>query len=169
MTATEFNKLLMQIKNGDMSALRPIFEEYYRKLVFTAVSVLHDENDGRDAASEAIMRVIRYVETHDTFNIERPGGFMYTIVKNVAYDMIAKNKRLVELDEACDAAYEDSHERGEATAAIAALPPPEREIATMFYVYDMKISAISAELSMPEGTVKWHISRIKKQIKERLK
>ncbi len=153
-----------------MSALEPIFTEYYRKLEVTAISILRDKKDGQDAASEAMMRVISYAKNHDGFRVEHPAAFMYTTVRNIAYDMLDRGKRLVGLDSADDIAADESlYDSAEVTAAILSLPKPEREVGVMFYIYGCKIREIADSLDMPPGTVKWHISKIKKLLSEKFK
>ena len=170
MTEHKFNALLARIRAGDMSALEPIYTEYHRKMTVDASYILG--GDGEDAASAVIVKLVDYA-CGEVKHINTPDAFMRTLVKNTAIDMLRANKPLVALDKAEEVPSQQDLEkeaanRSDAMLGIERLQEPEREIAVMFYIYDIKIKEISSQLSMPVGTVKWHLNKIRKILAEKL-
>lgn len=167
MTGHKFNALLIRLSAGDMSALEPIYIEYHRRMSVDAGYIL-GASRGEDAASTAILKLIDYAKKHREY-VKTPDAFMRTLVKHTAIDMLRAEKPFVELD---DAEYVQSPEdlsdaaaeRNDVILAIGQLDESEREIAVMFYIYGIKIKEIADELSMPVGTVKWHLSQIRTKL-----
>ena len=52
---------------------------------------------------------------------------------------------------------------------IAWLGKRHREIVVLHYFHNKKLSEIAEQLEIPEGTVKWHLSDAKKQLKKGMK
>lgn len=152
-----------------MSALESIYEEYYGKLMFSAYSILRDEALAEDAASESILKLVEYAGSHKHPKIDNPGAYLYSIVKNIAVDMYNSGKNYYALDELNEtAATVEPHDpdRMFLYHALETLDERETEIMTMFYFYGYKIKQIADSLGMPEGTVKWKISEIKRHLSE---
>lgn len=169
MNKTEFNYALGQIHKGNLSALEPIYTEYCAKLAITAKRILHDGALAEDAAADTFVKLIEYAKTHERPSIEQPGAYLYRAVKNAALDIYKKEKRSVALDNVEEDEAEDdidNADRFTLEQALKRLGKVEAEIATMFYFYGYKIKHISQELSMPEGTVKWTLSNIRKRLRE---
>ncbi len=170
MTEHKFNALLARIRAGDMSALEPIYTEYHRKMTADASYILGG-NDGEDAASAAFLKLIDYAKSNETKHINVPDAFMRTLVKHTALDMLRARKPVVELENAeevpspCDMET-SSVERNDIMHALQCLQEPQRDIAIMYYIYAVKIKDIAAELNMPVGTVKWHLNKIRSDLKK---
>lgn len=164
-----FNCCLADIRNGDIDALEPIYREYYVRLVLTAKNILKDKSLAEDAASDTLMRLIEYAGSHENPKIDKPNAFLYVSVRNIALDMQRRNSRTMPLDCLYEVAAVTDVERNTRIAEVhkflETLCGVEFQIADMFYFYGYQIDEIALYLNMPEGTVKWRISEIKKRLK----
>jgi RNA polymerase sigma-70 factor (ECF subfamily) len=66
--------------------------------------------------------------------------------------------------------YEDVYDFGddELNAAVTSLALEYRTVITLHYFQDMKIKEIASALQIPQGTVKWRLSKAKSLLKEKL-
>lgn len=170
MNKSTFARCLKRIREGDINGALPIYDEYYEKFKITAKSILHNDASAEDAASEAMLKIMQYARSTAEPIVENPGAYLYSVVKNVAYDMIDGNKRYSAIDETdeCAAADVDGAERAALKQALHGLGDNEFKIVTMFYFYGYKIKEISAALNMPEGTVKWRLTEIRNKLLKKL-
>lgn len=172
MNEEKFMKLLKRIHEGDMQALEPIYDEYYGKMVFTAMSILKDEDSSRDVASEIINKLIDRVE-YDVPDVKNADAYMYVSVYNLAVTVYNNRKRIVSLDYAPHVRAQDFTEKVinkiTITQLSKALDSDELRILDLRINYRYKLTEIAKELDMPEGTVKWKMSEIRRKMEEMFK
>lgn len=145
-----------------------VYEEYYMKLRIVAVRILNDKAAAEDAASQTITDLIQDALNGKVKSVKYVSGYLCTRCKNIALKVKERNSVFesieyideLEMPDLIDSVLDGS----DISRAIAKLKDIEREIGLMFYVYGYKIREISNELKMPDGTVKWHISKIKEKI-----
>lgn len=53
-------------------------------------------------------------------------------------------------------------------AAVATLPPPDRETIVLFYLRELSLQEVAEVLGVPVGTVKSRLHRARRQLRERL-
>lgn len=174
MTTTRFNRLLKKIHNGEIQALEYIYSEYFEVMVVTAQNILGDESDARDAATDVIHKLLKQAMNNAKIKVKDVGAYLHTSVINAANTIYSKRKNLVSLD-----CIEDIPDVNDALiitldnvalqSAINVLEPLDKKIVEMYYFYNMKIATIAASLTMPEGTVKWKLSEIRKKLYDFLK
>ncbi len=145
-----------------------VYEEYYMKLRIVAVRILNDKAAAEDAASQTITDLIQDALNGKVKSVKYVSGYLCTRCKNIALKVKERNSVFesieyideLEMPDLIDSVLDGS----DISRAIAKLKDIEREIGLMFYVYGYKIREISNELKMPDGTVKWHISKINQNI-----
>lgn len=155
-----------RVSKGDLSAIIPVYEEYYKKLQIVAIRILKNKAAAEDAASQAIIDLIEDAKNGKVNKIKYVSGYLCTRCKNIALKIKERSKIFVGFDETDEIDTPDLIEsiigNADLTQAIVELKDIEKEIGLLFYVYGYKIREVAMELNMPEGTVKWHISNIKK-------
>ena len=154
MNYKRFNHLLLQVRDGNVSAIQPIYDEYYRSMYLTALNVLHNEEDAEDAASQAILELIEQVKLSENNIVVRyPSGYLQAIAKNKAKSILDSRKRFVDCKDIESAATLDVEDgvidSSDIMTALFDLPEPEREIAKRFYLDEEKIKDIAKALDMP--------------------
>ena len=168
MTNSVFNSIMRRVSDGDISAMAPVYEEYYKKLQVVAVRILKDRAAAEDAASQTFVDLINDAQNGKVKKVKYVSGYLCTRCKNIALKVKERNSVFesienideLEMPDLLDGILESS----DIARVIAKLKDIEKEIGLMFYVYGYKIKEISNELKMPDGTVKWHISNIKEKI-----
>lgn len=150
--------------------------KYQKKFFGFALSKCSSLNDAEELASritcEAYM-TLRVVE--DVYNWE---GYLYHIAHNVYVHYVkeqtkhrGENADEIELADHRDIAseYAKNEELELLKREVAWLSKRHREIVLLHYYHNKKISEIANILEIPEGTVKWHLSDAKTQLKEGMK
>lgn len=153
-----------------------MISEYQKKFFGFALSKCSSFNEAEELASritcEAYM-TLRAVE--DIYNWE---GYLYRIAHNVYVRYVKEQEKhrttevgATDLIEHKDyaAEYEVQEELTLLQREIAWLGKRHREIVLMHYYHNKKIKEIAELLELPEGTVKWHLSDAKAQLKEGMK
>jgi RNA polymerase sigma-70 factor (ECF subfamily) len=143
--------------------------------------VRHPE-DTRELCQEAFLRVHRYLHQ---YRFDSPlkswiGQVAYSVAKR---HLERKRIPLAEVGEDADglslldnigdghdlqAAHEQGEEERELHAAIEALPPLQRMVLTLYHLEEMPIAEIAAITGMAEGTIKSHLFRSRKHLRESL-
>jgi RNA polymerase sigma-70 factor (ECF subfamily) len=80
--------LIERAQRGDKVAFRQLVERYERRAVMLALAIVHDENDARELAQEAFLRVYKHL---DHFN--RDSTFftwLYRIITNLGIDFLRR-------------------------------------------------------------------------------
>ncbi len=174
MTTTRFIRLLKRIHNGDTEALSPIYQEYAGKMLVSARYILRNEADAQDAVADAMVKLLKYAQANENPRIDNAGAYMNRAVKNAAIDIYHKKTEIVfsevieEITPTRDSA-DSVIDRVGIQQVLSAFAEQDREIALRFYFYDYKIKQIAQELDIPEGTVKWKLSEIRKKLFEKLR
>lgn len=96
MNHKEFNECLKRLREGDKNGLAPIFDEYYKKLVFYADTLLPNLNISEDIVSPVLLKILRNPERYGY--IKNPTAWLHTVVKNEALDHLRKHKNEIAVD-----------------------------------------------------------------------
>lgn len=174
MTTKQFIILLKQIHNGKTCALNEIFYEYYKKMKITANFILKNNVDAEDAASNVIHKIFIMALNNETFNIENVGAYINKAIKNECFNIYNERKGKISLDSIKDLTDNGINEdrifaKQDSYLLLSKLSERDREIVMLFYFYDYKISYISKELNIPEGTIKWILRKSINYLKNELK
>lgn len=165
--------LVDKIKEGNISAYKELFADYYPILCCFAEKFLSDNNLCKDVAQEALLK---YWESRENFNnIAQVKSFLYVVTKNMSLNIIKKNTKQVNLD--ISAGYLGESDINNSIIehetlllvrkAVDALPSRMKEIIE-FSLMGMQNSDIAERLSIAEGTVHSLKKRAYKKLKESL-
>ena len=165
-------KLVKLAKKGD----KPAFDEVIRlcvpEMFRIAMSILNNKDDADDAVCETVVKAYENLHTLKDCKIFRT--WMIRILINQANDIYkSRNKVLYLYDyEAINEPqyYVDEYDLGsdELSTAVASLGQEFRTVITLFYFQNLKIKEIADVLQVPQGTIKWRLSKAKTKLKEKL-
>jgi len=135
------------------------------------MSILNNKDDADDAVCEAVVKA--YENIHKLNDCKFFKTWIIRILinqANAAYKSRSKIVYLYDYDTANEPQYEDKYDLGsdELSAAVAGLSLEFRTVITLYYFQDMRIKEIAGVLQIPQGTVKWRLSKAKAKLKEKL-
>jgi len=162
-------ELVKLAQKGD----KPAFDEIIRLCVpdmfRIAMSILSNKDDADDAVCEAVVKA--YENLHKLNNYKFFKTWIIRILINQANEIYKSRNKVIYLHEIIkEPQYEDKYNLGgdEIKEAVAALGLEFRTVITLYYYQDMRIKEIADVLQIPQGTVKWRLSKAKSKLKERL-
>ncbi|MEZ6183793.1 MAG: sigma-70 family RNA polymerase sigma factor [Planctomycetota bacterium] len=84
-------ELVLRAREGDADAFRALVERYQQRIFWVARGMLGNDEDARDAAQEAFIRVHRHLDRFDLGM--RFYTWLYQIVVNLSIDQIRRRKK----------------------------------------------------------------------------
>ena len=148
-----------------------IISSYVKMLFGFAMSRLSKIDEAEELAAEITLQVYESLLKQD--NIGNIDGYIYRIAQNVYAKHIDGRKKVTAVDgiefipDSKDFTLElmNSESYGILRREITYLSGTQREIIIQHYFHDKKVSEIAKLLSIPENTVKWHLSCSRKELK----
>lgn len=155
--------------------------EYTKKIVGFALLKTGNHHLAEDLTQEILLALLRSLQPDR--HIERMDAWVYRICCYTWSNYVAREKRhwrTADIDELelhgsytktgptnLDYAQVESIERMKREAAY--LSKLHRDISVMHYYENQSVNAIADKLSIPPGTVKWHLYEARRKIKEGMK
>jgi RNA polymerase sigma factor (sigma-70 family) len=156
--------------------------EMHQGLVWHLVQrMVNDAEDTRELCQEAFLRV------HQRLAQFRFDAALRTWIGQIAFSVAARHLRrkrlpLVAYDESAgddpalqvrdpvdvEARHADAQATHHLEAALAALPPVPRALVTLYHAEELGIPEIARITGLPEGTIKSHLFRTRKLLRDRL-
>lgn len=166
-----FHACMKRIKAGDKSALREIYEAYAGYIYSVVVQVTINKEDAEDVTSEFFIKLWKLADTYKSGNGHR--AWIAVIARNMAIDLLRKNRREVLTEDFSDAVTESPSEEVEGKvisdmslrAALDILKPSEREIVNMKIMGELTFQEIADILKQPLGTVTWRYQNAVKKLR----
>lgn len=166
---------------GDEQSFKKLLDARAKNVLYTAIKMMGDQHDGKDAAQEALLRI-----KHSIHKLQSPEAFdvwMYRIVFGACMDMKRKMKRTttdVSIDAQAFAVpemrqeflpheyVERKEERVLLMAAVRELPEKYRACLLLYYFEDFSYAEIAAALDIPVTDVTNRLNRAKKKLRKLL-
>lgn len=171
MAESDERELVARCQAGDDAAFGELVDRY-KNLVYAMVyRMVNDRGQADDLAQEVFLKVHRGLPY---FRGEaRLATWIYRIVANVCLQARTKRREVTPADElpdrgAPDAAFADLELRDRLEKAIAQLPDQYRLLIAAHYLQGVQYEALAEALDIPLGTVKTHLYRAKRQLRELL-
>lgn len=159
--------LLRRARGGDAEAFGQLVERHMRRAYFAALGFVGSREDALDLSQEAFARAFRARRTLDP---ERPFyAWLYQILRRLCFNFLRDRRtraRRLDLagtwlaEEAAGRAAPDpaqalsrAEDRRRVAAAIAELPPREREVLTLREFEGLSYREIAELVGIPIGTV----------------
>lgn len=149
-----------------------IITEYLKKIYGFAVKKSFSYDEAEELCSQIIHEVyLSLLHAEEIVNIE---GYIWRISEHSYSKYVSTKKKHegisidgMQIPFCDDYAFGDAEdELRQLRREIAFLTERRRQIVYRFYYQDRSVSAISREMSIPEGTVKWHLNKARIELKE---
>lgn len=172
MTDFDERALIERCRTGDDVAFGELVERYKRLVYGMVWRLTNDRSQTDDLAQEVFLKVYRGLPY---FRGEaRLSTWIFRIVSNVCNE--ARSRRPAELPAAhpapepgrSDGAFADLELRDRLDKAIAQLPEQYRFLIAAHYLDGVQYDALAETLDIPIGTVKTHLYRAKRRLRELL-
>jgi RNA polymerase sigma-70 factor (ECF subfamily) len=175
-------EILDRCISGDLSAFRPLVEEYQGYAFAVAFRVLCDEEEARDVVQESFIRVWRNLSRYN--RAVKFTTWMYSIVTHLCYDRLRSRKRrgaaaidAVDPSLLASVAVEDNPERlfnnkelaGVITMLTEKLPPKQKIVFVLRDLQGLSVREVSDILQLSENSVKANLVYARKHLREQLK
>jgi len=189
-TASEVDEadLIRQVRNGNAEAFEHFVRRYQRRLTRIAYRFLRDAAEADCAAQESFLRA--YQNLADFREGSTFETWLTRICINWCKDRLKRRRRVVFFHEAPvrenDDEADEPEERAPAsdpsperramgreirerlTLALESLSPRQRVVFGLKHFEEMSIPEIAASTGLDEGTIKSHLFRAARKIRERL-
>jgi RNA polymerase sigma-70 factor (ECF subfamily) len=177
-------RLILRAQAGDAGAFRLLIERHQRRVFAIALGLVRDEQDAREIAQEAFLRVhkgLAQFQGGSTFFT-----WLYRIVTNLSIDLMRKPSRreaelhfALEVDDAesallpaVDADPYDVVRRGELSErisrALEQLPPYHRGVILMREVEGMSYEEMAEAMQVSKGTIMSRLFHARKKLQRAL-
>ena len=185
---SDMGKLLVKkSQSGDVESFELLISAYDKRAYNIAYRVMGNEEDAKDMAQEALLRIFRSIK--DFKGQSSFSTWLYRIVTNVCLDELRrrKNEKYVSMDstiqtdsgelhmELCsdketpESVYERVEQRELIKSAISELNEDYKSVIVLRDVQGFSYEEISNMLDCSLGTVKSRINRARNMLRERLK
>jgi RNA polymerase sigma-70 factor, ECF subfamily len=172
--------LIRRALQGDGTAIESLIKAHQEALYAFMLRMSGRPDVAEDIVQEAFVRVLKNLDRFDSRF--RFSTWLFTIAKRLYVNAMQKHKPTYDSD-----VVSDRHDRQGAAqspggiasrresidnlrviidASLAMLAPLQREIILLFHQQNWPITEIALYLEMPEGTVKSHLHRARKRMKQ---
>jgi len=173
--------LVAALRRGERRVvLEGLMQRYRQKVLHLAVSIVRDPALAEDMSQTTFVKVWQALPKFD--GRAAISTWLYTIARNTCLSAVARERRMVPLEDFAEVADDDGDpmvfgtaQAGLETAGQAAaeydvarlleqLPEPYRRVVVLFYLEDRSCEEVGELLSMPTGTVKALLHRGRKRL-----
>lgn len=175
MDATSEHELVQRCRAGDEQAFRMVVEQY-QGLVFGLVArSINDRARAEEVAQDVFLRVYRALPYF------RGESRLSTWIYRIAVNLVAAERRGPPTEPlegtgdgpprefgAADRAFDDLALHDRMSKAMARLPAHYQVLVNGHYVKGLQYDELAAALDLPMGTVKTHLHRAKRMLRELL-
>jgi RNA polymerase sigma-70 factor (ECF subfamily) len=170
--AGEEQALVARARTGEVDAFRMLVERHAGRVQALALRIVRSAADAEEVAQDAFVRAwlaLPRFRGESSF-----ATWLHRITVRRALDRAETLKLRHTREQALEAAETLAAAAGEATdprrrrleRMIATLPPGQRAAVTLYYLEDRAVEQVAMILSVPEGTVKTHLSRARAALRK---
>ena len=177
MNAPDEQQVILRVKNGDHGAFRILVERYMRHAYNIAYGFVNNHTDAEDIAQESFVRVYEAINGFrgdSNFNT-----WLYRIVTNLSLNKLRQKKAIRsqsidmmnEVMLPCAVMPEDGSRaeiQQNLERALHELPTLQRAVVILRHINGLSTKQVSSILRCSEGTVKTHLHRGLKKMKEKV-
>ncbi|MFK7693527.1 RNA polymerase sigma factor [Paenibacillus sp. HJGM_3] len=169
-------ELIIAAQSGDRDALITLLREIESHIYRTAYYILGNEQDAKDAAQEALIRVYTKITSYE--EKAQFKTWVQRIVTNICIDKFRRTKTTVSIEEhnMVFTSTQDVEDEMLATyvakdiqEAIDKLPDHHRAVVVLRYLQDFSYNEIADSLDLPLNTVKSYLFRARQQLQTLLR
>ena len=168
-------ELISRARAGDREAFELIVVTKGEPLFRTALAILGNEADARDATQETF--IASWGKLSGLRDLDRFDAWLGRILINECRMTLRKRRRVreVAVDEALDSPARptgqpapDSADSSEFDDAFARLTVDQRALLVLHHLHGYGVREIGAWLGIPSGTVKWRLNRARNALRKEL-
>jgi len=165
-------ELLVRARAGDREAFELIVVAKGEPLFRTALAILGNEADARDATQEAF--ISSWHSISGLRDIDRFDAWIGRILINQCRMALRRRRRVreVAVDDSPDRSDRpttaDSSQSADFDEAFGRLSVDQRAMLVLHHLHGYGVREIGAWLGIPTGTVKWRLSRARNALREEL-
>ncbi len=173
-------KLIRRAARGDRQAAGQCIKAFQGQLYAYILRLSGSPDMAEDIVQEAFIRVLTNLDKYD--ERYRFSTWLFTIARRLYLNAAQKRKPLYQSemigtqqsfasdspDEPIIASETQQCARSSLDRALAQLPDNQREIVVLFHQFDWPIALIAQHLQIPQGTVKSHLHRGRKRLRDAL-
>lgn len=167
---SETEALLADFDSDPEAGLKGIMDRFEKPLVRHARAVLLDTEVAKDVVQETFIRFLTEKPRPDNL-----GGWLYRVSRNLALDIVRKEKRRMRLNEGLDQKKHESSPEATATLrvdlgkAYTKLTPEQREVVFLKVQEGLSYKEIADTIGKPAGTVGWMLHQALKTLAAELR
>lgn len=164
-------ELILKIKSGDVLAFEVLVKRYQRPLYSFVNKIVKDDSQSDDVVQETFFKIYKSIERID---IDRKfSTYAFEIAKNTAISYLRSLKKYISIDQ-IEIEFEDTSfdkliadsQKEKVKKALLNLPQKYQEVIRLYYFSDLSYKEIGKKLGLPVNTVRTHLSRAKKSLKD---
>ena len=168
---------IRRAKSGDVAAFTELIEAHQQRLYRFLLRICGRPELAEDIVQDAFVRVLGNIERFD--ERYRFSTWLFTIGRRLLINSLQKHRPRSESEwiESCEAGVFDSAGQGSsreqrlATAemldeALEVLTPQQREVVVLYHHKDHSVHEISSLIGIPAGTVKSHLHRARRRMRD---
>jgi RNA polymerase sigma-70 factor (ECF subfamily) len=179
-TCYDESSAIAALTSGDTGALAALVVLHQSHALRIAYGITRDRDVAEDVVADAFIRALQRIHHYDRTRPFRP--WFHRIVVNRALDALADNDRRgggrlstsplpdeadpLPLPETLAIRREVA---ATVSAAVDALPPPQRAVVVLRYYLDLDERSIAETLGCPVGTVKWRLFAARHRLRHSLR
>jgi RNA polymerase sigma factor (sigma-70 family) len=177
----DYDAALMACARGDRTALQQLYQRESRYLMGVALRIVRQRQQAEDVLHDAFLSIWQRAASFNPA-LGEGRGWVYSVVRNAALNMVRSGARQVSMDEdAAEAAddqaslaayaatgdpFELRADLGRLHGCLAGLEPARRDCILYAYVEGCSHGEIAERLKTPLGTVKAWIQRGMRALRE---
>ncbi len=178
MSLSEDGCLISQIRQGNILALKALYEKYKVQVYRTALAITHDRQAAEDILQDCFLKVYTYSDRLDGSLPLSP--WLHRVAVNLSYNWVNKRRRWLQpLEEIIEQVVapprtlpEHVVETGElqrvVQRAIVSLSFEHRVVVVLFYLNGFSLNEIAYVLDCPVGTVKSRLHYARQKLRRKL-
>jgi RNA polymerase sigma-70 factor (ECF subfamily) len=162
--------LFERFMKGDDSAAIVMFKKFNRSIFLYAAKILNSNEQAEDICQEVWERIIALRSKPK--KLVNPGGFVFTITRNLCFNQLQSRKRTVRLDSIAEHSLPTSVIPGMTSAeelvlsALDALRFEDRELLVLNMYCGYKFEEIATLLELSPGAVWTRASRARAKLRD---
>ena len=170
MLDSEMEQRIIEISEGDKTALEKLYQAYRHVVFSLARTILSSESTAEDVAQEVFLKI--WASAH-TYRIgANPKAWIMGITRNAAIDAMRKTKYEMSTDEVFETDFRSQPSLEETVVnamtlseALHTLASDAREIVILRSLAGLTVSEVSKLTQTPLNTVYWKYHRAIKSLK----
>jgi len=173
----EEQQAIARLKQGDLSGLEALVNQYQALAVHTAYLIVADRSLAEDIVQSAFLKAAKKIDQYDSQRPFRP--WFLRMVVNDCIKAAQRRKRELSLDQPSDAVLawltdpapgpeqrlEADELRQAVWDALQQIPPEQRAVIIQRHFLEMDEAEMVRELHQPPSTVKWWLHTGRKRLK----